>query len=93
MSVFIEIHDEQKADEDIDTSCVSCTENVIGYVIAAVVKHDDGKITLEREISVNTDDVIDNQLAESVVKKIEAKLNEAFPDPYKPEPSKLWVPD
>jgi hypothetical protein len=68
-------------------------ENVIGYVIAAVVKHDDGKITLEREISVNTDDVIDNQLAESAVKTIEAKLNEAFPDPNKPEPSKLWVPD
>lgn len=93
MSVFIEIHDEQKANVDISESCLSCTENVIGYVIAAVVKHDDGKITLEREISVNTDDVIDNQLAESVVKTIEAKLNEAFPDPNKPEPSKLWVPD
>jgi hypothetical protein len=64
--------------------------NVIGYVIAAVVKHEDGKITLEREISVTADDVIDNQLAESVVKTIEEKLNEAFPDPN--QQPKLWVP-
>jgi hypothetical protein len=93
MSVFIEIHDEQKADEDIDTSCLSCTENVIGYVIAAVVRQTDGEISLERDIAVHADNAEDNQLAESVVKTIEAKLNEAFPDPNKPEPSKLWVPD
>ena len=67
-------------------------ENVIGYVIAAVVKQDDGGITLEREIAVHADNAEDNELAESVVKTIERKLNEAFPDPSKPEPSKIWVP-
>ena len=68
-------------------------ENVIGYVIAAVVKHsEDGSVTLERDIAVCADSAEDNELAESVVKTIEAKLNEAFPDPNNPEPSKLWVP-
>lgn len=68
-------------------------ENVIGYVIAAVVKHEDGGITLERDIAVNADNPEDNELAESVVKTIEAKLNEAFPDPNRPQPSKLWIPE
>ena len=68
-------------------------ENVIGYVLAAVVKNpDSGEITLEREIRTCADSADDNSLSESVVKTIEAKLNEAFPDPNKPEPSKLWVP-
>ena len=67
--------------------------NVIGHVLALVVKGEDGAITLERDIAVNADNAEDNELAESVVKTIEAKLNEAFPDPNKPEPSKLWVPD
>jgi hypothetical protein len=68
-------------------------ENVIGYVIACVVRQSDGEISLEREIAVHADSPEDNQLAESVVKTIESKLNEAFPDPNKPEPSKLWVPE
>jgi hypothetical protein len=68
-------------------------ENVIGYVLAAVVRQPDGEISLEREMAVHADNFEDNQLAESVVKTIEAKLNEAFPDPNKPEPSKLWVPN
>jgi hypothetical protein len=89
MSVYVEVR--QNPQDESKTFC--SFPGVIGYVIAAVVKHDDGKITLEREISVNTDDVIDNQLAESAVKTIEAKLNEAFPDPNKQKPSKLWVPD
>lgn len=65
---------------------------VIGYVIAAIVKGEDGAVTLERAIAVEADSFEDNQLAETVVKTIEAKLNEAFPDPNKPKPSKLWVP-
>ena len=82
---------------DIDPNQYPTTElvdldNVIGYVIAAVVKQDDGGITLEREIAVHADNAEDNELAESVVKTIERKLNEAFPDPSKPEPSKIWVP-
>ena len=69
-------------------------EHVIGSVIAAVIKNDDGSITLERDISVSADNAEDNELAESVVKTIERKLNEAFPDPNKQEPEvKLWVPD
>ena len=69
-------------------------ESVIGYVIACVVKNPaDGGITLEREVAVHADSFDDNQLAEETVKRIEAKLNEAFPDPNKPEPSKLWVPN
>lgn len=68
-------------------------ENVIGYVIAAVVRHDDGGITLEREIAVHADNAGDNQLAEQVVRDIQAKLEEIFPDPNKPQPSKLWVPE
>ena len=69
-------------------------ENVIGYVIAAVVKEPDGAISLEREIAVHADSFEDNQLAESVVKTIEAKLNEAFPDPNKrPEQPLIWTPE
>lgn len=70
-------------------------ENVIGYVIAAVVKNPrDGGITLEREIKTCADSAEDNELAESVVKTIERKLNEAFPDPNQQVPeAKLWVPD
>lgn len=68
-------------------------ENVIGRVLALVVRGADGSITLERDIAVSADNAADNELAESVVKAIEAKLNEAFPDPNKPEPSKIWVPE
>ena len=68
---------------------------VIGYVIAALVKHpSDGAVTLERSIAVTSDSFDDNQLAEATVKEIERKLNEAFPDPNKQEPeTKLWVPE
>lgn len=66
---------------------------VIGHVLALVVRDEDGRISLERDIAVNADNFEDNQLAEETVKRIEAKLNEAFPDPNKPEPSKLWVPN
>jgi hypothetical protein len=69
-------------------------ENVIGYVIAAVVKQSDGGISLEREVAVHADNAEDNELAESVVKTIERKLNEAFPDPNQRVPeAKLWVPE
>lgn len=69
-------------------------ENVIGYVIAVVVKQPDDAVTLERAIAVYADTPDDNALATSVVKTIEAKLSEAFPDPNQqtPEP-KLWMPE
>lgn len=67
-------------------------ENVIGYVIAAVVKQSDGAVTLEREISVYADSQEDNDLAEQVVKDIEKALESVFPDPNKSAPSKLWIP-
>ena len=73
-------------------SLVGGFENVIGYVVAAVVKQADGAVTLEREISVYADSAEDNELAEHVVKDIEAALNSIFPDPNKPVPSKLWTP-
>ena len=68
-------------------------KGTIGYVIVSVQKQEDGAVVLERDIAVDADNAEDNTLAESVVKTIEAKLNEAFPDPNKPEPSKLWVPE
>ena len=69
--------------------------NVIGHVIAVVVKDPEtGAITLERDIAVNADSFDDNELAEATVKEIERKLNEAFPDPNRQEPTaKLWVPE
>jgi hypothetical protein len=67
-------------------------KGVIGHVLALVVKGEDGSISLERDIAVNADSAEDNQLAEATVKAIEAKLNEAFPDPNKQEPPKIWVP-
>lgn len=68
-------------------------ENVIGYVLACVVRQPDGEISLEREIAVHADSFEDNQLAEATVKTIEAKLNEAFPDPNKQDDQpKIWVP-
>jgi hypothetical protein len=69
--------------------------NVIGHVIAVVVKNPEtGEISLERDIAVNADSFDDNELAEATVKTIERKLNEAFPDPNKRESeAKLWVPE
>ena len=89
MSVYVEV---RIAPED-ESKTIFSSPNVIGHVIALVVKQEDGGITLERDIAVNADNFEDNQLAEQVVKDIEAKLNEAFPDPNKPEPSKIWVPN
>ena len=86
MSVSVKI--EQNNDQ------ILAYDNVIGYVLAAVVKGDDGSITLERGISVHADAYEDNELTESVVKTIERKLNEAFPDPNKQEEEpKIWVPE
>jgi hypothetical protein len=68
------------------------SRGVIGHVLALVVKSEDGGVTLERDICVSADNAEDNQLAESVVKDIEAKLNEAFPDPNKKPESSIWVP-
>ena len=100
MSVCVKVLREQNESEKEygepafrDARIVSEIQNVIGHVLALVVRGEDGSITLERDIAVNADDVEENELAESVVKTIEAKLNEAFPDPNKPQPSKLWVPD
>ena len=77
-----------------DSRLISEYANVIGHVVAVVVLDPEtSEISLERDIAVNADSFEDNQLAESVVKTIEGKLNEAFPDPNKPEPSKLWVPE
>lgn len=67
-------------------------DSVIGYVVAAVVKNIDSSISLEREIVVEANTAEDNELAEQVVKDIETALNSVFPDPNKPEPSKLWMP-
>lgn len=66
--------------------------NVVGHVLALVVKQGDGSIILERDIAVNADNAADNELVENVVKDIQAKLEEIFPDPNKPVASKLWVP-
>lgn len=79
-------------ERDIDDH-IAFYDGVIVHVIALVIKGEDGGITLERDIAVNADNFEDNQLAEQVVKDIEAKLNEAFPDPNKPEPSKIWMPN
>lgn len=89
MSVYVEV---RIAPED-ESKTIFSSPNVIGHVIALVVKQEDGGITLERDIAVNADNFEDNQLAEQVVKDIGAKLNEAFPDPNKPEPSKIWMPN
>ena len=79
---------------EVDESDRQLFLNVIGYVVAALVRQTDGSLILERAIAVNADNAEDNELAESVVKTIERKLNEAFPDPNKQEPEvKLWVPN
>lgn len=88
MSTYVEVR-EKPYDE---SRTVFSQPNVIGHVLALVVKGEDGSITLERDIAVNADSAEDNQLAEATVKAIEAKLNEAFPDPNKQEQPKIWVP-
>lgn len=89
MSVCVEVRTELS---DQYCGCqVFWQENVIGRVLALVVKHPDGGITLERDIAVSADNANDNELAEATVKAIEAKLNEAFPDPNQQQPT-LWVP-
>ena len=100
MSVNIHILRERDADGKEygepafrDGRLISEFEGVVGHVLALVVKGVDGSITLERNIAVNADNAEDNDLAESVVKTIERKWNEVFPDPNKPEPSRLWVPE
>ena len=89
MSVNVIVNGEYSLGDGVDDRLFYC-EGVIGHVLALVVKGEDGSITLERVIAVNADSAEDNQLAEATVKAIEAKLNEAFPDPNKQEPSKLW---
>ena len=97
MSVCVEVNNENYEPTgdpyDDNRTLVFEQENVIGRVLALVVKHPDGGITLERDIAVSADNADDNELAEAVVKTIESKLNEAFSDPSKPEPPKIWVPN
>ena len=92
MSVCVQVLNEDTDDGVEYYTTVFSRPKVIGRVLALVVKHPDGGITLERDIAVNADNADDNELAEATVKAIEAKLNEAFPDPNQPQPSKLWVP-
>jgi hypothetical protein len=92
MSVNVLI--EKDTDHPLVKSDVAQYLNVVGRVLALVVKHPDGSITLERDIAVSADNAEDNELAESVVKTVERKLNEAFPDPNQRIPeAKLWVPE
>lgn len=91
MPVCVEVYREELPDENYYGTCVYEQENVIGRVLALVVKHPDGGITLERDVAVSADNAEDNELAEATVKAIEAKLNEAFPDPN--QQSTLWVPN
>ena len=93
MSVCVQVLNEDTDDGVEYYATVFSQPKVIGRVLALVVKHPDGGITLERDIAVNADNADDNELAEATVKAIEAKLNEAFPDPNKPEPAKLWTPN
>ena len=93
MSVYVEVFVEGTEDIEYPGDSEFLQQHVIGRVLALVVKGEDGSITLERDIAVSADNAEDNELAEATVKTIEEKLNEAFPDPNKPEPSKLWVPD
>lgn len=77
-----------------DGRLVSEFAGVIGRVLAVVVRHHDGSITLEREVVVSADNAENNEVAESVIKTIERKLNEAFPDPNEHQsPANLWVPE
>jgi len=91
MSALIEVYNSQGSWESRTPDLSQ--GSVIGHVLAMVVRSEDGAITLERAIAVNADNAEDNELAESVVKTVERKLNEAFPDPSKQEPSKIWVPE
>ena len=93
MSVCVEVHNEDSSTREEYWETIFSQPNVIGRVLALVVRGTDGAITLERDIAISADNAEDNELAESVVKTIEAKLNEAFPDPNKPKPSKIWVPE
>ena len=88
MSVYVEVR-ELATDE---SKTLFSSPNVIGRVLALIVRHEDGGITIERDIAVTADNAEDNELAERVVKDLQTKLEELFPDPNKPEPSKLWVP-
>lgn len=92
MSVCVEVHNEDSSTREKYWGTLFSQPSVVGRVLALVVRGADGSITLERDIAVSADDAADNDLAESVVKAIEAKLNEAFPDPNQPQASKLWVP-
>jgi len=95
MAVRVEVHKEAEETGDpydSNRTLVFEQENVIGRVLALVVKGDDGSISLERDLSVNADNFDDNQLAEATVKTLEAKLNESFPNPNKQEEPKIWVP-
>jgi hypothetical protein len=92
MSVKILI--EGYTDHPLVMSDISAWNNVIGHVIAVVIKNPEtGEIYLERDIAVNADSFEDNELAEATVKTIERKLNEAFPDPNKVPETRLWIPE
>ena len=71
----------------------SCIDNIVGHVLVAVVKHEDGGLTIERDIQVNADSREDNDVVEGFIKAVEKKLAEALPVEPEAEPEvKIWVP-
>jgi hypothetical protein len=66
---------------------------VVGHILVAVQKHEDGSLTIERDIQVNANNVEDNAVVEDFIKKVQAKLDEALPEPEVVPEAKLWVPE
>ena len=92
MSIQVSINPEGEKYENFPGGEEQWYTGVIGHVLALVIKLPDGQIELIRDIAVNADSFEDNSIAEATVKTIEAKFNEAFPDPNKPPETKIWVP-
>lgn len=83
MSVSIRVNDLGVTVESLD--------NVVGHAIIAVIKQDDGGLTVERILGVNADIETDSQVVGDFIKQADQKLGELFPE-EQPAP-KIWTPD
>ena len=67
-------------------------ESVVGHVVVAVLKKEDGSLIIERASGVNAEPGEDGEIVLDFIKSVDAKLSEVLPqEEVAPEP-KLWLP-
>ena len=68
-------------------------DNVVGFMLVAVQKHQDDSLTIERDIRVCADNREDNDTVEAFIKELERKLDDVLPEPEPVVEGNIWVPE